>query len=52
MLSLPDKTFTAHPIYLSFSKFSDRQYMFLSRNLRPNMPKLRHFHWKIPRSPY
>jgi len=34
------KKFSAHPIYLSFSKFSSRQKIFWSRNLSPNMPKI------------
>jgi len=38
--------FSAHPIYLPFSKCSYRQNMFWSRNLSSNMPKITSFSLK------
>jgi len=38
--------FSAHLIYLFFSKFSNRQNMFWSRNLSSNMPKIMSFSLK------
>jgi len=41
------KKFLARPIYFSFSKFSNRQNMFWSRNLSSNMPEITSFSLKI-----
>jgi len=40
------QNFSAHLIYLSFSKFSYRQNMFRSMNISPNMPKIMSFSLK------